>query len=305
MPMMVTEADVARVLDMPAAIAALETAFLAQARGDIVNMPRQRANFAGSRLNVMAAGSKTGSRYAMKAYGSAGHHVLLYEAGKGLLAVIEAAALGQIRTGAATAVATRRLASPSANRLGLIGAGRQARTQALAVASVLKLERIDAFARDRAKLASFCDSLERACGIAVEPATTAETAVAGAVVVVTATTSKTPVVESAWLAAGTHVNAVGANAAERRELGPGILERASLIVVDDPEQARVEAGELIDVANEGRLEWSALTPLARLVATPDLPRGPGDLTVFKSLGTALEDLASASLVYDRMIAATN
>ena len=298
----ITENDVEALAEMPDIIAVLVDAFQARAKGNILNVPRQRSDFWGSRLNLMAAGSSDLNRYVIKAYGNGGHHVLLYECGKGLLALIEASMLGRLRTGAASGVATARLARADARRLGVIGAGRQALTQALAIASVRDLTEIKVYARTPERLANFCSELEGRLKIPVNPARSGEEAVCDADIVVAATTSKTPVVQSSWIKAGAHINGIGANAANRRELDEKILERASIIVVDEPEQARKEAGELIDLTEKGRLKWSDVMAIHELVANPPKARDDQAVTVFKSLGMALEDLAAASLVYDRFIA---
>ncbi|MFM1815344.1 MAG: hypothetical protein RLZ98_2039 [Pseudomonadota bacterium] len=302
MVQIITEKDVESLADMPEIIGALVTAFKARANGDILNVPRQRADFWGARLNLMAAGSKDLERYAIKAYGNAGHHVLLYEKGKGLLALIEATMLGRIRTGAASGVATERLARADAHRLGMIGAGKQALTQALAISCARDLTEVNVYSRTREQLANFCSELERRLAIPVNPAPTPEAALRDADIVVAATTSRTPVVLSEWVKDGAHVNGIGANAANRRELDGNLLARASLIVVDEPEQARIEAGELIDLTAAGKLQWSDIVPIHQLVASPPASRDPAAVTVFKSLGMALEDLAAASLVYDRYMA---
>ena len=212
---------------------------------------------------------------------------------------MEANLLGQIRTGAASAVATQVLARPGAGKVGIIGAGRQARTQVHALHSVGRAREVAVFARDRAKQAAFCEQLASELALPVRAAASAPEAVAGADIVVTATNSSTPVLMSEWLSPGAHVNAMGANAPSRRELDPQIVLRAALVVTDDIAQAKTEAGELIDLARAGRLDWNDLKPLHQVVGTPDFVRDPDAITLFKSLGVGLEDLAIASLLYDR------
>jgi alanine dehydrogenase len=301
-PIYLTEQQVAEFADMPAVIAAVREAFLAQARGEAVNIPRTRLTFGERRLNLMAGGGRNGERYALKSYGSASYHTLLYSAGQGLLAVMEAGLLGQMRTGAASAVASEVMARRDAGRIGLIGAGAQARTQILALQSIGRAKEVAVFARDRDKRAAFCEALAAELGLPVRAAATAKEAVKGVDIVVTATNSSTPVVMSEWLEPGTHVNAMGANSATRRELDPQIVMRAATVVTDDVEQAKAEAAEFIDLAEEGWLDWNAVIPLHRLVGVGELRRGGDDITLFKSLGLGLEDLAIASLVYDRAIA---
>ena len=301
MPIYLNEQNAAEFVDMPSAVAAVRAAFVAQARGEAVNIPRTRLEFGERRLNLMAGGGRAPDRYALKSYGSSSYHTLLYSAEQGLLAIMEANLLGRIRTGAASAIATQAMARPNAGKVGLIGAGRQARTQIQALHCVHCVSEVAVFARTRAKQTAFCEQLESELALSVRAAGSAEEAVSGADIVVTATSSSTPVLMSEWLAPGTHVNAMGANAASRRELDPQIVLRAAMLVTDDIEQAKAEAAEFIDLARAGRLDWSDLIPLHRIVGSPGFRRDPDAITLFKSLGVGLEDLAIASLLYDRAI----
>jgi alanine dehydrogenase len=303
MPIYLKEEDAVEFADMPSVIAVLRSTFAAQAGGKAVNIPRRRLEFGKRRLNLMAGGgNEPGNRFVVKCYGSSSHHMLLYSGDAGLLAIMEAGGLGAIRTGAASAVASEIMARPSCGRVGLIGAGRQARTQVLALQAVGCLSELAVFARDRLKRTVFCKQLQSELGVGAREAASAEDAVAGADIVVTATTSATPVLMHGWLSPGAHINAMGANSAARRELDPEIVLRASLIVTDDVAQAQLEAAEFIDLAIAGRLDWERIVPLHRMVAAPPRERDPNAITLFKSLGIGLEDLAIASLVYDRVAA---
>ncbi|HEY6259425.1 MAG TPA: ornithine cyclodeaminase family protein [Xanthobacteraceae bacterium] len=302
MPIYLTEQHAAEFLDMPSAVAALRAAFMAQARGEAVNIPRTRLEFGERRLNLMAGGGRAGERYALKSYGSSTYHTLLYSAEQGLLAIMEANLLGQIRTGAASAVASEAMARSGAGKVGLIGAGRQARTQVLALHSIGRVTEVAVFARNREQRAAFCERLASELKLPVRAAATAKEAVKDADIVVTATNSSTPVVMSEWLAPGTHVNAMGANSPARRELDPQIVMRAASVVTDDVAQAKLEAAEFIDLAGAGWFDWNDLVPLHRIVGGGDFRREPDAITLFKSLGIGLEDLAIASLLYDRAMA---
>ena len=301
MPLYLAEKDIQALINVGTTIEALERAFSSLAAAPAVNHPRQRYGLMDGRLNVMLAGDGPGRRFALKAYGNKGHHVLLYSADRGLLAILEASQLGQIRTGAASGLATRHLARPEARKLALIGAGRQARTQLLAMQYVRSLESVAVFARNGERLGTFCERMRCETGLDIRGAASARAALEDADIVVTATTSPTPVIEAAWLAPGMHVNAVGANAANRQELEPDAYADRSTLIVDDVEQARVEAGELIALAGENRLDWTRVHALADVIANP--PREATRLSIFKSLGAAIEDLAIASIVYDRAVEA--
>src|SRR5439155_15198630 len=141
-----------------------------------------------------------------------------------------------------------------------------------ALKAVGMLNELSVFARDRARLDAFCATLRGELRAPVRAAASAHAAVAGADIVVTATNSATPVLMNDWLAPGAHVNAIGANAANRRELDPAIVLRASLVVTDDIEQAKVEAGEFIDLHKAGRFDWSKVKPLSEIVAAQRRPR---------------------------------
>ena len=302
MPIYLNEQHAAQFVDMPSAVAAVRAAFVAQARGEAVNIPRTRLEFGKRRLNLMAGGGRAPDRYALKSYGSSTYHTLLYSAEQGLLAIMEANLLGQIRTGAASAIATQAMARPDAGKVGLIGAGRQARTQIHALHCVHCVSEVAVFARDRARQAAFCKQLTSDLALPARAAGSAEEAVREADIVITATNSSTPVVMSEWLSPGTHVNAMGANAPSRRELDPQIVLRAATVVTDDVAQAKAEAAEFIDLARTGRLDWNDIIPLHRIVGSPGFRRDRDAITLFKSLGVGLEDLAIASLLYDRAAA---
>jgi alanine dehydrogenase len=302
MPIYLKESDVLEFLDMPTCLKALRDAFAAEAKGEANIVPRTRWPFGGVRLNVMGGGERASKRFAVKCYGGGVFHVLFYQEDQGLLAIIEANALGAIRTGAASAIATEKMAKPGAGKVALIGSGKQARTQALALKAVGMLSELAVAARDRAKLEAFCAQLAKELGAPVRAAKSAESAVAGADVVVTATGSAEPVLRHAWLAPGAHVNAVGANAANRRELDPECVLRASLIVTDHIEQAKTEAAEFIDLAKTGLFDWARVKPLHQIVTGAPVKRDGKGHTLFKSLGVGLEDVAAASIVYDRAVA---
>ena len=302
MPIYVKESDVGEFLDMPSCIQALRDAFAAEAKDQANIVPRTRWPFGSVRLNVMGGGERAPKHFAVKSYGGGAFHVLYYAEDKGLLAIIEANTLGQIRTGAASAVATEKMARPGAGKVALIGTGRQARTQALALKAVGMLSELRVAARDRGRLEAFCQKLAPELGVPVRAAASAEEAASGADIAVTATNAAEPVLMHGWLTPGAHVNGMGAHAANRRELDPEIVLQASLIVTDHLEQAKTEAAEFIDLAKAGRLDWAKVKPLHEIVTGPPIARDPTAITLFKSLGVGLEDVAAAAIVYQRAMA---
>jgi ornithine cyclodeaminase/alanine dehydrogenase-like protein (mu-crystallin family) len=298
MPLFLNDADVVSLVDIKAVISALESIFRKESQGEAFNLPRHRFNKNETRLNVMLAGDMAGQRYAVRAYGSLGSsisHIFLYGGGD-LLAVIEARTLSSLRTGAASAVAAKRLAAPDARIVGMVGAGRQAGFQLAALLAVRPLAEVRVYARNRTHLEEFCTRMSLQLALPVRPASSARAVAENADIVVAATNAKEPVLFADWIKPGACVISMGANAANRRELDPAIVTRAAVVVTDDPDQARVEAGEFIDLASTGGFDWSKVVPLNCLVADPPAPTG--GFTLFKSLGAGIEDLASASLVFD-------
>jgi alanine dehydrogenase len=308
------EADVRALLTMPDTVNVLDAAFRRQAADETRNQPRSRIVLPEARgmLHVLSAfvpgqpghPEQDGPGVlGLKAYtalaGSVRFVVLLYSGEDGrLLALIEADWLGQMRTGAASGVATRYMARQDARVVGLIGTGSQARTQVLAMCAARSVETILMYGRDAARRQAFAEEIASIGGVLVQAAASAEEAVAHADIVVTATTSREPVMQGAWLRPGTHVNAMGSNWANRREVDAETVERSAVVAVDALDQARIEAGDLLIAASEGRFDFARAVELGAIVASKTTAR-PSDeaITLFKSLGIALEDVAVAGHVY--------
>jgi len=308
-PLYLTEADVGRLVSVEDALASLEEAFAFWRDPGTTNLPRQRAHLAGGNFNLMGAACEKKGVFGLKAYfagkGGARYHVLLYGAdGSGLKAMIEADLLGALRTGAASGLATKLMASPQARTLAVIGTGKQARTQVAAICAVRPIKRMRVYSRSSERRNAFAFAAADEIGVETEPVDSAKTCVEGADIVVTITKSAHPVCRSEWVADGAHVNAAGANAADRRELDSAIVERAALRVTDDRAQAQVEAGEFRDLVDAGRLAWSDIVELGDLVTGKARGRAaPSDVTLYKSLGIALEDIAFGELIYRRAVEA--
>ncbi len=301
-PLDLTESDVKRLLPMGECIALLRAAFARLAAGEAINQPRRRLVLPSrSALHYMAGAD--GGYYGIKVYSTnPGHEphfrFLLYRAADAvLLAILEANALGQIRTGAASGLATDLLARPDARTLAVIGSGFQAQAQVEAMLAVRRFERVRVWSRSAEKRESFAADCTRAFGIPVEAAGTAEDAVRGADVLVTATSAGTPVVASEWVADGAHVNAMGSNQAKRREIPGELVHRAGLIVVDSREQSRMESGDLLLALGEE--DWARVVELQELAAGRPGRRRAGEVTIFKSNGLAIEDVVAAGYVYER------
>jgi ornithine cyclodeaminase/alanine dehydrogenase-like protein (mu-crystallin family) len=307
-PIYITEAEVARLVTVKDAIATLEELFATWGQPSTWNIPRRRAPLPGGAFNLMGASYGAKNVYGLKAYaGMKGgqFHTLLYSSTDGKLkAMIEADLFGQLRTGAASGLATRLLANPDAQTLGMIGVGRQSRTQAIAVCAVRPIKRVLVFARTAESREAYARTLEQELGVEVRAAASAEACVSEADVVVTITKSAVPVFRGEWLTKGTHVNVAGANSGDRREVDGETVLRSAIKVTDHIEQAMLEAGEFRDLVAANKLKWSDVRELGELVmGNQEGRKSSSDITLFKSLGIALEDVAFGELVYQRALAA--
>jgi len=305
MTLLLSEADVQSLLTMPLALEAVEEAFRRQASGQVILRPRHRLEVPEkSFLHYMAAADTTSGYMGMKIYtsvrGALRFLVPLYWAKTGeLVALVEADYLGQMRTGAASGVATKYMSRADARTVGIVGTGLQARTQLEALVAVRRIEGIRAFGRNPERRTEFCREMSMRLGVSVTPVTSAEEAVRGADIVVTATTASSPVVLGAWLAPGAHINAIGANFPQKRELDDEAVRRASVVAVDSVEQSRLEAGDLIHTLGEDAARWANVRELAEIVAGKIQGRTDASaITLFKSNGIAGWDVAVATCVYE-------
>ncbi len=214
------------------------------------------------------------------------------------LAIVNATAITSIRTAAVSAVATDALARPDASVLAIVGTGFQAQWHVRALALVRTLSAVRLTGRDAARGHAVASALADEVGVPVEFVGDPSAAVAGADIIVTATTSPTPVIADGWLAPGTHINAVGACVRSARELDAATVTR-SRFVVDRRESALAEAGDFLLAAAETGIGPDHIAAELGDVLAGTAPgrESPEQLTVFESLGLAVEDLAAAQYVY--------
>ncbi|HET9315075.1 MAG TPA: ornithine cyclodeaminase family protein, partial [Vicinamibacteria bacterium] len=225
--------------------------------------------------------------------------VLLFEAEHGrLLAIVDATSVTAIRTAAVSAVATRLLAREDAHTLAILGTSVQAHTHLEAIRLVRPLTRVRVFSRDPARVRAFAERESKAHGIEVTPCATAEEAVRRADIVCTVTSSCEPVLRGVWLAEGAHVNVVGAATPECREVDTAAVVR-SRVFVDRRESALREAGDLLIPMREGAItEHHVRAELGELLTGRGAGReSAAEVTLFKSLGLAIEDVAAAHVVH--------
>jgi len=304
MTLHINEAEVRQLLTMPMAIAAVEEVSRKQAEGTVIFHPRRRFELPDHGFfHYMAALDTAAGYVGMKQYtyvkGKLCFLVPLYSISTGeLLALIEADTMGQLRTGAASGVATKYLAQKLAKSAAILGTGGQARTQLEAIHNVRMLDAVYVYGRDAQRRNKFAEEMSERLSINVYPADSAAAAVSNAEIICTATTSAHPVLLGADLVKGVHINAIGANHAHKQELDEAAIAKADLIFVDSIAQSQQEAGDLIIPFAKRPQRWSEVHELSELVAGK-VPGRANDsqITLFKSNGIAAWDLAVAEKVY--------
>ncbi|MCS7223896.1 MAG: ornithine cyclodeaminase family protein [Armatimonadetes bacterium] len=300
MALFLSEKDVTELLDIPTAVEAVKEVMALHGLGQAVNCPRQRIRRNGRLLHWMAATVAQWGLTGFKVYTDRSALFFLYDFDGALVAVMEAARLGQVRTGAASAVASQWMARRDSQRLAVIGAGFQAETQVLALDFVFKFQEIWVTSRSEERRSTFCQRMATMIGDRIFPTGKIEEMVGKAAIVVTVTTSSQPVLLGKWLSAGTHINAVGANSLLRRELDREAVDRCQRVVVDDRVQTQQECGDLLASVESGRLSWGNLIQLGQVVAGQVAGReSPDEITLFDSHGIALWDLAVGKRVWER------
>lgn len=299
MALFLTERDVEEMLTMDMALAAVEAAHHAHASGRAVDVPRNRTRIPTAALHILQGALLDDGVFGYKAYttsrAGARFFVHLFEAATGaLLAVIEADRLGMMRTGAAGGIAAKWLARADAAEAGVFGAGWQAGSQIEALCRVRPIKRVKVFSRDEQKRREFCEAQARRLGVDVVPAASAEQAVRGSDVVVTITSSATPLFGGDSLETGTHVTAAGSNALIRREIDEKTVQRAARVCVDSRATALREAGDLLPALEKGRLAEGQMVELGEVAAGMRPGRLTAEeITLFESQGMAIQDLAVA------------
>jgi ornithine cyclodeaminase/alanine dehydrogenase-like protein (mu-crystallin family) len=299
-----TEDDVRELMDMEASIEVVEEAFRQLAEGQGVNLPRVRAKAGGVMLHNMSAGAEYLGLVGFKAYtttkAGARFHVVVYNTEGELVAMVAADYLGRLRTGAASGVATEFMARPDAKVVGVFGTGRQARTQLKAVCTVRKIEQVEVYSPNPEHQQQFAEEMAEWCVANVVPVHSPEECAAEKDIIITATSSKVPVFDGTAIDEGTHLNVVGSNFLSKSEIDAATVRRADYLVCDSVDQCKLEAGDLARAVDEGIREWSAMHDLADIVTGRETGRAtPDDVTLFKSVGLAIEDVAMAAEIVKR------
>jgi ornithine cyclodeaminase len=304
-PLWITEAEVVSVLNLSDAIAALERGLGLEARGEMANMAKTHATWgSGGTLHALGATSAGAGFVGTKTWahteGGATPLLILFDSESGALkAVIEAFALGQMRTGGISGVATRWLAAADADELAIVGTGKQALLQVAAVAAVRPLKRVRVYSPTAAHRAQFANRLRAAFPFAVVEAQSVREAVADALIITLVTRATQPFLAANMVSRGAHINAVGAILPSRVEFSQDIFPRCGRVVVDSLESVQELSREFRDYYGTGTANWDEVMPLCALVAARQPRPVSCDLTLFKAMGMGVSDLAVGIEIYER------
>lgn len=292
-----TEDDVRDLLDMDTAVSVIEEMFLRLGEGKAVNVPRTRARGPGVMLHTMSGAAEYLGKVGWKAYTTTakGAHFLvgLYDAESGKLqALIEADYLGQLRTGAASAVATEAMARPDASVVGVFGTGKQARMQLKAICTVRKVTQVEVYSRSEERRQLFAEEMSAWCNTEVTAVHVPENAAREKDIVICASSGRAPLFDGRVLDEGTHLNVIGSNFLNKSEIDVATVRRSDVIVCDSIEQCKQEAGDFVQALEEGVTDWKLMHELSDVVAGRATGRATAEaITLFKSVGLAIEDVA--------------
>lgn len=314
--LVISAAEVRALLPMQVCIDLMAGALETLARGDGMNPLRSGIRLPHDRgiLGMMPGQMDTPDTFGLKVVSVfPGNHGTVYDSHQGIVmlfetdhgtptAIVDASAITAIRTAAASGVATRLLARENATALAVLGSGVQARSHLEAMTCVRPITRARVFGRDRGRRERCARDAAGTLGIAVEPVESAQAAVDGADIICTATSSKEPILMGDWLTPGCHINAVGSSVRWTRELDTAAV-LASRLFVDRLESTVNEAGDFLFPKQEGALDESHIVgEIGDILMGKIEGRGSDDeITLFKSLGLAVEDLAAAHYVHEQAI----
>ncbi|MGH9347379.1 MAG: ornithine cyclodeaminase family protein [Vicinamibacterales bacterium] len=316
MVLLLSESDIASVVSMADGVRLVEDALRQHAGGGSVMMPRISTDLPGNggAFRIMSAvlpslgffGLKTLTGYpGRRLPGETYFAVLLFSCETGALrGIVAASRLTGIRTGAASGVAAKYLSRVDSRVLGVIGAGVQARFQVAALMEVRALEDVRVFDIDEAKALAFARTIAAEFQVPARAVADAHDAVAGCDLVVTATAAKTPVFDGTWLDEGAHISGVGSNSPNKRELD-GLTFNRSRVVVDFKDQVLLEAGDLQHALSTGAIRSADIDTELGHVITGRKPgrRDDREITLFKSVGMAIQDIAAAAFAYEQALVA--
>ncbi|MCZ6849643.1 MAG: ornithine cyclodeaminase family protein [Alphaproteobacteria bacterium] len=299
----ITEAEICDLIDLSGSAQALEKGLVAEAEGKARNMTKTQTVWDVGSLNVTGAqftgDGLVGAKVWSNANLGAAPIIVMHNANDGqIVAILEAFALGQMRTASLSSVATKWCARRDADEMAIMGSGHQALPQVAAIAAVRDLKRVRVWSRTPANRDSFCDELKEAFDFEIIPCDSVEDAAKDCPIITTFTRAKEPFLFADQVSPGTHINAGGAIIPTNAEIDQTVLDRCDKIVCDNLAQVQKGSRELMEYAARAG-GWDAVTPICDLVADQK-PRPEGaDITIYKFMGMGLADMASAVEILKR------
>jgi ornithine cyclodeaminase len=303
----ITEADVCGLIDLSGSVEALEKGLKLEAEGAAVNMTKTQTVWDVGSLNVTGAqftgDGLVGAKVWSNANLGAAPIIVMHNSEDGqIAAIVEAFALGQMRTASLSSVATKWCSVEDADEMAIMGSGHQALPQVSAIASVRDLKRVRVWSRTPANRDTFVDELRDAFDFEIVPCDTVEDAAKACPIITTFTRSKEPFLMADMVSPGTHINAGGAIIPTNAEIDQSVLDRCDKIVCDNLAQVQKGSRELMEYAARAG-NWDSVIPICDLVKDQK-PRPEGaDISIYKFMGMGLADMASAVEILKRAKAA--
>jgi ornithine cyclodeaminase len=300
-----SEANVASLVTLNDTVAELENGLRHLGQGKAFNIPKALGSL-GPQASMHSLGSSLteagycGYKNWVNTPQGAKAVFILFHAIEGrLLAIMEANALGQMRTSAMTGLGTKWMAPKTASDMAMIGSGRQALAQVAAVNAVRPLKRLRVWSPTPEKRRAFCAKVSEMFTMEVIDAPTLEQAIDSAEIVTTVTRAREPFLNGDLIAKGAHYNAVGAILPSNAEFHQNVFDRAGMIAVDDVPNTRKASREFMDYFDQDGRSWDRVRPLGEVIANNEHELVNGDITLFKSMGMGISDLSVAALAYQR------
>jgi ornithine cyclodeaminase len=299
MPVIITEPQTRKLIDMGRAVKLLDKMFRDRAAGKMRSVPRRRLKGSEKQLNMMAAWHQDMDLICLRAYAGGSNTVTLYHGRTGAIqAIVNMAYLSSLRTGAATGVAAKYLAPPDSRVIGVIGPGWQATFQVEAIAATCPVEQVVVYGRTPKRRKDFIKQMSKTIKAEWKEVQSVDEAEAAADILVVATDASTPVATGAALKDETLVASIGANATVKHEISSNLIRRMDLIITDDVAAAKSDSGDLVEACQTRITRWEDIVPLEKIVAE-GAPQPRPKRILFQSNGIADEDLAVSKYILEQ------
>ena len=299
MALIIGEKETRKLIDMPRAVKAVEQMFRDRAAGKVRSLPRRRLKGSEKQLNIMAAWHSDSDLLCLRAYAGASNTITLYSGRSGeIRAVLNAAYLSSLRTGAASGVAAKYLAPAKMDVLGIIGPGWQATFQVEAIVHSCRVRQALVFGRNPKKSKAFIKEMSRDLAVEFKESSSLQEMEAESDIVVVATDAASPLIDGDRLKDEVLVISMGANQPVKHEISGALIKRMDLVVTDDLPTAKTDSGDLIAACEQGVVRWEDVVPLEKIVAAGSPTPRPKKI-LFQSNGIADEDLAVSRYVLEQ------